>query len=232
MDIYQPQEGYCFNSDTLFLYSFIARFAPKGSVLEVGSGSGVLGLLLKRDFPIELLQIEKAPEFIPYARQNLHANGIDATLIEGDFLTHAFDKAFDFIVSNPPFYHEGVVQSTHALRNSARYEHHLPLGNFVARASKLLAPRGRLLFCYDAVDAPRVMGLLWEATLTVEYLQFVHPTPDKNASLVMVCARKSSKAKCHTLPPIIAVQGGAHTPQAQAIYTQTATKSIKCQLPS
>ena len=49
MIIYQLKDGYRYNSDTIMLYNFIFDISPKGNILEVGAGCGVLGLLLKRD---------------------------------------------------------------------------------------------------------------------------------------------------------------------------------------
>jgi len=46
MIITQPKNGYRYNSDTMFLYDFIREGGVRGEVLEVGCGSGVLGLLL------------------------------------------------------------------------------------------------------------------------------------------------------------------------------------------
>ncbi len=36
--LYQIPNGYRYNSDSIFLYSFIKRFKPKGKVLDVGCG--------------------------------------------------------------------------------------------------------------------------------------------------------------------------------------------------
>ena len=47
MNLFQPKNGYCYNSDTMFLYDFTTKFNIKGDVLDVGGGCGVLGLLIK-----------------------------------------------------------------------------------------------------------------------------------------------------------------------------------------
>ncbi|MFA9374886.1 MAG: methyltransferase, partial [Poseidonibacter sp.] len=45
MVLYQPKDGYCYNSDTHFLYNFIVQSLKKfknikGELLDIGSGSG------------------------------------------------------------------------------------------------------------------------------------------------------------------------------------------------
>ncbi|MEJ2469363.1 MAG: methyltransferase, partial [Campylobacterales bacterium] len=46
MLLYQPSEGYCYNSDSIFLYDFVSSFKPRGRMLDVGAGCGVVGLLV------------------------------------------------------------------------------------------------------------------------------------------------------------------------------------------
>ena len=60
MLFYQPDSGYRYNSDSLFLYDFISSFKPRGRMLDVGAGSGVVGLLVARDNPkVHLESVEK-----------------------------------------------------------------------------------------------------------------------------------------------------------------------------
>ena len=51
--IYQITQGYCYNSDSLFLWNFIMPHLHNGDkVLEIGSGSGIIGLLLVSFNPV------------------------------------------------------------------------------------------------------------------------------------------------------------------------------------
>jgi len=36
------------------------------------------------------------------------------------------------------------------LVNIARYSYHLPIDEFIKKVKKILKPRGRFIFCYDA----------------------------------------------------------------------------------
>jgi len=77
MLLYQPESGYCYNSDSIFLYDFIDSFKPKGRVLDVGAGCGVLGLLVARDNKkVKLEAVEKQEPFIHYAQTNARVNKI------------------------------------------------------------------------------------------------------------------------------------------------------------
>ena len=146
MVIYQPQSGYCYNSDTIFLYDFIRRFSIKGEVLDVGTGSGILALLIKRDFDANVSAVELQEEFVKYAKINAKANGLDIHIYFGNFLHMVFDKRFDFIVSNPPFYHQNVIRAKEKMVDIARYSGYLPIEDFFKKVAALLKPRGGFLF--------------------------------------------------------------------------------------
>lgn len=107
MLLYQPESGYCYNSDSVFLYDFISSLHPKGRVLDVGAGCGVVGLLVARDNPkVQLEAVEKQEAFIFYATTNARVNQIEYTMHEGDFLDLDESEKYDYIISNPPFYHD------------------------------------------------------------------------------------------------------------------------------
>ncbi len=228
MFLYQEQEGFLFNSDTHFLYAFIDAFHPKGEVLDVGSGCGILGLLIARDHPVSLTQIDPLPHNILLNAQNARVNQIETTLIEGDLLHHPFKTTFDMIVSNPPYYPEGASRSENPLLHKSRYNIHLPPEALIAKAATLLKPRGRLLFCYDPGQLPRVQSALEAAHLRLEDLRFVHGTPDKPASLVLLHARKNSRAPTRIHPPLIHFSKGVMSEEVKKIYRLTRTYSIKC----
>ncbi|HIP14280.1 MAG TPA: methyltransferase domain-containing protein [Sulfurimonas autotrophica] len=230
MLFYQPQKGYCFNSDSMFLYDFIASCSPKGRLLDVGCGVGVIGLLLARDFNIDLTMVEKQEIMAELAQRNLEVNKIKAELIKSDFLEFRADKPFEFIVSNPPFYHPDVIQSQNSHINACRYNTHLPIEPFFKKVASLLNPRGHFIFCYDASQLPELLESLNRSELRAEELRMVHPKIDRPAKLVMIHARKNSKARLKILPPFIVFKGENYSIEAEDIFKRARTHTIKCQI--
>jgi tRNA1(Val) A37 N6-methylase TrmN6 len=228
MFLYQPPKGYCYNSDSIFLVDFIRRFTPRGKLLDVGSGVGIISLLLGRDYPVEVHLSEKQLRMLEYALHNFAINGIEARTYPGDFLEARIAERFDLIVSNPPFYDPRVTQSEEESLNIARYAHHLPLEPFVARVKRLLKPRGRFILCYDAKQSDRLLAALREAKLTPETLRFVHPKIDREAKILLVQARAGSKSLCRILPPLVVFdERGEYTPEAAGAFERAGTHSIK-----
>ena len=105
MLFYQPDTGYRYNSDSLFLYDFISSFKPRGRMLDVGAGSGVVGLLVARDNPrVELVAVEKQDVFTFLATKNAEVNNISYTLHQTDFLEYEDEKGFEAELSTYNYY--------------------------------------------------------------------------------------------------------------------------------
>ena len=231
MLLYQPESGYCYNSDSIFLYNFINYFNPRGKVLDVGAGCGVVGLLVARDNPkVELEAVEKQKAFVHYATTNARVNKIDYKMHEKEFCNLNENVKYDYIISNPPFYHDGASRSEDEMLFNARYNVNLPLRDFFKKVSKLLKPKAHFIFCYDASQFGLICVELDRVKLRVVDVQFVHPKIEKKASLVMLHVRNSSKSLMKVWQPFISFDGNDFSKEAQSIYKKASTQSIKCSL--
>lgn len=230
MRFYQPLDGYCYNSDTLFLYDFIVGFKPKGKLLDVGCGCGVLGLLLARDLDVVPVLVEISKEMAFLAQKNIETNKIDAKLIEGDFLSMDFKNEFDCIVSNPPFYGPNLLKSKNKSLKMARYNENMPIEPFFKSVANALKNKGDLFFCYDAKQLGMVLKALSENNLNAETIRFVHPKKDKSATIFLCHAKKCSKSALKIVPPLYVFDNGSYTNEANDIFKRANTHSIKCEV--
>ncbi len=228
MFLYQPTSGYCYNSDSIFLYDFITTFKPKGKLLDVGCGVGIISLLLSRDFDLETSIIDKQKVMLDYAEHNYALNGLAVKGHLGDFTEFKTDERYDFIVSNPPFYDENVQQSEHTHLNIARYAQHLPIENFVKRVKTYLKPKGWFIFCYDAKQIDLLLFHLKSYGINPEKIQFVHSKIDRESKLVMIAARNNSKSMTQILPPLVVFnEESVYTEKALKVFEKANTHSIK-----
>jgi len=226
MILYQYTDGYRYNSDTIFLYDFIIKYKIKGSVLDVGCGCGILGLLIKRDFnEIKLSQIDIQEKNKSLALKNAKANGIESQTVYGDFLKYDFDEKYDFIISNPPFYHSGSIKSENHSLFLSRHSKALEINSFVKKAYSLLNPKGSLIFCYDAKQLDSLFVCLTNAKFKVNEVRFVHVNEQKSASLVMIYAKRESKSLCKILPPLVLYEGKKYTKVVEDIFKKADTNS-------
>lgn len=228
MFLYQPTLGYCYNSDSIFLYQFISKFKPKGKLLDVGCGVGIISLLLSRDFRLETHIIDKQEVMLNYAKHNFRLNNVETEAYLGAFQDFQTSKRFDMIVSNPPFYDTAVMQSENTHLNIARYAQHLPIEDFISKVKSILKPRGYFIFCYDAKQVDILLSVLREKGINPETMQFVHSKIDKESKLVMISARVGSKSMMKILPPYIVLdENNSYTLLAQEAFDKAFTYSIK-----
>jgi tRNA1(Val) A37 N6-methylase TrmN6 len=201
--LYQPNSGYCYNSDSIFLYQFISTFNPKGALLDVGCGVGIISLLLSRDFNIETSIIDKQEGMLSYAKHNYALNDLKVQTYLGDFTELQTEERYDYIISNPPFYDTKVQQSENIHLNIARYAQHLPVEAFIKRVKRFLKPKGWFIFCYDAKQVDVLFLYLKQYGINPEKVQFVHSKIDRESKLVMIAARNNSKSMTQILPPFV-----------------------------
>lgn len=210
----------------MFLYDFITKFNIKGEVLEVGGGCGVLGLLIKRDFPkINLTIIEKQKIMSEFILKNLKENNLEAEVINADFLEYDFDNKYDYIISNPPFY-KGTLKSENEIIKIARYEEFLPMKKFFKKVNSLLKERGEFIFCYDSKRVDEII-LNLPKPLKIIDIRFMYPRINKNATLVMIRAKRHAKSMVTIHPPLIGFEDDSYSKEAAEIYKKADTKSVK-----
>lgn len=256
MKIYQIADGYCYNSDSLFLWNFSLPYIKKhAKVLEIGSGSGIIGMLCARDKDIILCQIEKQKEYALLNIKNAQINNIDTNVFCVDCKELFISKNvieqlknitknntnnsniqnnsmqyFDVIISNPPFYAKRTLPSLNTFKEQATQGYNLPLEVILQTAHKLLKPNARLIFCYTPYMFSDTFYLLKNFNFSIETIRFVHPRVNKNATLVLICAKKSNDTQTLILPPLITHDGKRqqdNTQEVKDIYNNAKTHSIK-----
>ncbi|HIP29432.1 MAG TPA: methyltransferase domain-containing protein [Sulfurospirillum arcachonense] len=222
--LFQHEEGYKYNSDSLVLYDFISKLNPKGRVLDVGSGSGIVGLLLKKDFTkIALTQIDIQPLHVELTCKSAKKNALDSEVLHVDIRECKFEDKFDFIVTNPPYYHEGSQKSENDALVVSRYADVLPFSELCRAVSTNIKPRGSFVFCYDAKQIDVLLSELLKNKFKVNHMRFVHTKQSKDSSLVLIHAKKSSKSLCKILPPVY-----MDSKEVEEIYKNTKTQSLLC----
>jgi tRNA1Val (adenine37-N6)-methyltransferase len=147
-DYYQP-DFYRFNEDSLSLVRFILKQSLKpSSLLDIGSGSGVIGIELARMLkPQELILLELQKDFIPFMEKNLDLFLTDETRVEivaSSLGAWDSSRAVDLIVCNPPYYLPGHGQeSDDQRRNFCRNFKQDGWEVLITKISQWLAPSGK-----------------------------------------------------------------------------------------
>ena len=86
------------------LYLLKAAKNPHPAVLDLCTGSGVIGISIAKMFPgAKVTLSDISPDALDIARMNAEINGVNVHFAQGDLFEAIGDQKFDLIVSNPPY---------------------------------------------------------------------------------------------------------------------------------
>ena len=226
----QYEEGYRFSIDSILLSHFIQ---PRNSerIAELGSGCGVIGLILLYRYPdhnIHITGYEVQPDLVSICRQNVMANGFDTLfeVIEGSVQKIARSvepESFSQVISNPPYYFKNSGRLT-ANREAlaARHQKETQLADFIKAAAYAVKNRGRVTIIYPADLAAELLTTLQQSKLEPKRVQFVYPYPDRgaNAKLILVEGVKNGGIGMRVKSPLYIHQckGGPYSEEVAAMF--------------
>lgn len=76
----------------------------KLKILDIGTGSGIIPIVLKRHFPdADISAIDISEDALKIATKNAKFHNTEINFIQKDYLNEDLDKIYDVIISNPPY---------------------------------------------------------------------------------------------------------------------------------
>lgn len=203
--IIQPRRGHRHALDPLLLCDF-AEVAPGELVVDLGTGGGVIPLLLVQRGIGRVLGVEIQAELADRARRSMLLNGLEEVIeiLHGDVRRLPVELAgvYDVVTANPPYRPVGQGRiAPEAERAAARFELAGGIGDFAAAAARLLRPGGRCYMVYLAERLPDLLAALSAAGLRPQRLRCVHHRPGETARLVLVEGRKGGRGGLRIEPP-------------------------------
>lgn len=199
--LFQPKHGYRYSLDALLLARFCAVLKPGGSIIDLGAGCGVIGLVLARVNPrASVMAVEKNPAMAEIVEHNIQYNDLAGRVsVQAEDILHLRktypDSSFDLVVSNPPFRTAGSGRiSPRAGRDAARHETTAGLADFLAAAKYLVKPSGRICLIQLPSRLAELMALAAGLKLSVLRLRTIHNNAESPASMFMVELAKGRRS--------------------------------------
>lgn len=230
----QPRNGYRFSVDALLLAHFAGRREEVTTIADLGTGCGVVGLMLCRRYPeARVTAFESNTGLACYASHNASHNRLDDRfrLLESDILLHKTVcpvSSFDLVVSNPPFRSARTGKTSPlAGRDTARHESTAGLADFLMTAKYLVKPGGRICFIQHPSRLAEFIACALQLKLTLLRLQLVHGTREGQATMFLAELAKGSRGGLTVEAPLIVrVEGGEYSSEvAMMIGAQTKKNS-------
>ena len=223
--IIQNDSGFRFGTDSVLLAGFVTA-AKSHSIIDLGTGTGVLSILIEGRTGAKMTAVELQPEQCDMARRSFLMNGQDIELIEGDMQTaylHTGYNAFDAAVCNPPYYstkagmlsNKGIGVYTSA----ATHEIFCDFEVVAKSAARLLKFGGKLFMCSPAERLAEVIFALKQNNLEPKRMRTVASVEGKPPYLALIEAKLGAKPGIKWEKELIVCsKDGSYTKEANEIY--------------
>jgi tRNA1Val (adenine37-N6)-methyltransferase len=197
--IRQQQPGYRFSIDAVLL-AYHARPRPGDRVLDLGTGCGIIPLIMAYRSPqISVYGIEVQEKLSDLARFNVSDNHMETqvTILREDMKSlksTMISGLVDLVVSNPPYRrsHSGRLNPDHQ-RALARHEIAVTLSDLIATTKRMLRTAGRFVTIYSAERAAELLALMRSASIEPKILRSIHSNRQSDAKLILVEGKKDGR---------------------------------------
>ncbi|GGL56718.1 tRNA1(Val) (adenine(37)-N6)-methyltransferase [Wenxinia marina] len=206
----QPRAGYRAGVDAVFLASAV-RAVPGDTVLELGCGVGVAALCLMARVPgLEVTGVELHPAMAALARVN--AEGRPFEVVEADVSAlpgGVTSRRFAQVMMNPPYYDRRASRASGHAGREAAHGGGPPLAEWIAVASRRLAPGGRLTLIQRIDRLPEAMVALDGRLGSVEVAPLAGRA-GRQPGRFLLTARKGGRGAFVLHPPFVLHDGPRH----------------------
>jgi tRNA1Val (adenine37-N6)-methyltransferase len=221
--VLQKRLGYRFSADAPLLADFI-RTRRTDDILEVGTGSGIIPLLLGDRAFRHITAIEIQRGLTALARCNIDLNGLAdrVEVIRADYRTYRPGRKFDLVFSNPPYISTpGGYLSPVTEKSVARHEIHGGIEDLMRRTAEWLKPDGRACFVFPERRQEDFLAASAANGLRVRRWRPVCPRVGEAPNLFLAelgFARRVRRTE--RLPSLVLFRRtGGYTAEAEAVFS-------------
>ncbi len=209
LELIQDPGKFCFGVDAVLLSDFV-RVKPGEKVLDLGTGNGIIPILLSAKTPADhITGLEIQAETAEMARRSVAHNCLEdrVRIVTGDIKEAAeiFKPAFfDVITTNPPY-----MLSQHGFRNPddakaiARHEVLCSLDDILRESMKLMQDKSRFYMIHRPFRLTEIMIKMNHYKIEPKRVQFVHPYLDKEPTMVLIEGVRGARPRVKVEPPLV-----------------------------
>ncbi|MCL2382780.1 MAG: tRNA1(Val) (adenine(37)-N6)-methyltransferase [Oscillospiraceae bacterium] len=198
--IIQNKKEFCFGMDSIVLSDFAKDIATGSIVLDLGTGTGIIGILLCGKSKLKkIIGIEIQEQVANMAMRSIQINNLQHkfTVMNEDInnLNKVFDnQSIDAIVTNPPYKKENSGRlNENPAKLISRHECKCNLEGIVKQSSYLLKDHGTLYMVHRPERLADILVCLRNYKIEPKSIRFVHSREESEAKLVLVKAVKNAK---------------------------------------
>ena len=228
--IIQKKIGYRFSLDAVLLAHFAGR-AKGCRILDLGTGSGIVALLLAHSRPdSRIVGLELQEDLVHMARRTVLLNNMSDAIeiVAGDvrsIKTILPAGQFDLVVANPPYrrINSGRINPD-SQKARARHELTGTLDDFLGAAAYALKQGGKACLIYPARRMVKLIAGMHDHGLEPKRCRMVHSQAESRAEFVLVEGAAGGREEMAVEPPLhIYEQEGGYTQSLQTVFSGLAS---------
>lgn len=212
LSVYQLENNLAFGTDAYLLSAYI-QSDRKANACELGSGSGVISLLLASRNKIKhSTGFEIQEELIPISAKNAEENGFRSVFetVHGDVrsLPSVYNGAFDITFTNPPYLprNSGLESESPSDRISRR-ECNGGIEDFISCAAKLTKFGGKFYAVYRPERSADIIFYMKKYGIEPKRLTYVYPTTEHPPCLMLIEGKRGGKSGIMITKPLYIYNG-------------------------
>ena len=212
LSLIQRTDGLTFGTDALLLAGYISGSFRTG--VELGGGSGIISMLLLARGKIERIECCEVQEYYAEliqrnAEYNSLSDRLTARLADVRDLSSTEDA--EIVFTNPPYMKaDGGRNNLTDEKAIARHEICGNIRDFCLAAKRRLKYGGAFYAVYRPDRLCDLIVAMRETGLEPKRLTFVHASAAKEASMVLIEAKRGGRSGAILTPPFIIYKTGEH----------------------
>jgi tRNA1Val (adenine37-N6)-methyltransferase len=227
LKVIQHDKEFCFSLDAILLSHF-ATVRPGIKAVDLGTGTGVIALLLAARGAQSVTGVELSPSMADMAKRSVALNKLEekVVIMQGD-LCKVKDilpsDGCDLVVSNPPYRPVGDgYMSPNDKVAQAKHEVTATLNDVVNAARYLLKyRRGRFAMVHLPERMAEILTAMSQAGIEPKRLQLVYSSIDKKPTMLLVEGIKGAKPGLEVLPPLVVYKpDGSYSNEIMQYYKE------------
>lgn len=223
--IIQDKGRFCFGMDAVLLSGF-AKVKPDEQALDLGTGTGIIPILLEaKTDGRHFVGLEIQEESADMASRSVAYNGLEEKIeiVTGDIkdASNIFGaSSFDVITTNPPY-----MIGQHGLKNEedakaiARHEILCTLDDVLRESAKILKPGGRFYMVHRPFRLAEILSAMVQYRIEPKRMRLVYPFVDKEPNMVLIEGLRGGRSRMTVEKPLIVYrEPGVYTDEIYDIY--------------
>lgn len=178
--------------DSLLLADFVRINGRSKNILDIGSGFGIISMILARKSKAKVYGVELNEESYIVSqenRKNAKLDNLEYINMDINNYKEIFkEQTFDIIVSNPPYFEEKNIENMRNMTsiNDARFENTLSIKKVIDISRVLLKNRASLYLIFRTERLMEILGYINGTNMKIKRLKPVYTKYNDDSSLISI----------------------------------------------